>query len=217
MKRLRVTIADDHQLYTEALSNLLSQSVDPPIQVMSVVHTGTDLLESLEHSQPDLLLLDLNMPEGDGLTVLPEIRKQYPGIRIIVLTMYDSAKFIKEVFRLKGDCYFLKTNRFSELLHAVRTVMNGDTYLSEGLKVFPKEIGENGSSVYEDEFQLRYNLTKRELEILQLISQAKSNKEIADDLYISDQTVGVHRKNIMRKLSVSSTAGLIKFAMDHDL
>ena len=95
--------------------------------------------------------------------------------------------------------------------------MKGETYLSDGLKVFPKDLGTNGDSRYEDDFQLRHNLTKRELEILQLISQAKSNKEIADDLFISDQTVGVHRKNIMRKLSVSSTAGLIKFAMDHDL
>lgn len=217
MDKLRLTIADDHKLYAEALSNLLGQATQPDIDVVAVVHSGRSLLESLQDKTPDVVLLDLNMPDGDGLSVLPHIKKEYPKLKVVVLTMYDSAKFIKEVFKLKGDCYFLKTNSFSELLEALQIVMNGDTYLSAGLKVFPKEIGPNGDKQYEDDFLLRYNLTKREVEILQLISQAKTNKEIADDLYISDQTVGVHRKNIMRKLSVSSTAGLIKFAMEHDL
>jgi DNA-binding NarL/FixJ family response regulator len=92
--------------------------------------------------------------------------------------------------------------------------MQNNTYLSDGLQIFPKEHSDI-HEVFEDDFQVKYRLTKREVEILLLISQAKSNKEIAEELFISDQTVSVHRKNIMRKISVSNTAGLIKFAMDN--
>jgi DNA-binding NarL/FixJ family response regulator len=132
--------------------------------------------------------------------------------------MYDDAKFIKEVMnKCNGDAYFLKTNPYTELLEAINIVMDGEIYLSAGLKVFPKDILQNGDGEYEDEFQLRHRLTPRETQILHMISMAKSNKEIAEELFISDQTVMVHRKNIMRKLNLSNTAGLIKFALDHDL
>ena len=132
--------------------------------------------------------------------------------------MYDDAKFIKDVLnKFNGDGYFLKTNPFDELLDGIDAVMNDDIYLCSGLKVFPKDILNNGDKQFEDEFQLRHKLTPRETQILHMISLAKSNKEIADELFISDQTVMVHRKNIMRKLNLSNTAGLIKFALDHDL
>jgi DNA-binding NarL/FixJ family response regulator len=117
----------------------------------------------------------------------------------------------------KGDAYFLKTNGFFELLKAIRTVMRGEIYLSPGLQVFPKDFHENGNKEFEDEFQQRHRLTPRETQILKLISLAMTYKEIADQLYISDQTVMVHKKNIMRKLNMSNTAGLIKFALDHNL
>ena len=217
MDKIRISIADDHMLYVEAMQMLLDINTDPYFEIVSVVHSGKELLNEIRHNVPDCLLLDLNMPNGSGLEVLPIIKASYPECRVIVVTMYDDAKFIKQVFKAKGDGYFLKTNPFAELLEAITSVLDGQTYLSNGLKVFPKEIISNGDSIYEDDFQLIHSLTPRELEILQLISSAKSNKEIADELFISDQTVMVHRKNIMRKLSVSNTAGLIKFALDHDL
>ncbi len=218
MNKLRLAIADDHQLYAEALAVILDGASDPDLEIAGVFHNGRDLLDFLSEERVDLVLLDLNMPEIDGLTALPKIKSLYPKTRVIVVTMYDDAKFIKQVMnKCNGDAYFLKTNPYTELLEAITIVMNGDIYLSAGLKVFPKDILQNGDDEYEDEFQLRHRLTPRDTQILHMISMAKSNKEIADELFISDQTVMVHRKNIMRKLNLSNTAGLIKFALDHDL
>ncbi len=218
MNKLRIAIADDHRLYTEALSELLSASKDPAIEVVNVVRNGNALLEFLEEEVVDVILLDLNMPDSGGLDVLPRIKSEYPAIKVIVVTMYDHAKFIKEVLNThRGDAYFLKTNGFIELLEAIRVVMRGEIYLSVGLKVFPKDFHENGNKQFEDEFQQRHRLTPRETQILKLISLAMTYKEIADQLYISDQTVMVHKKNIMRKLNMNNTAGLIKFALDHNL
>ena len=218
MNRLRLAIADDHQLYAEALETMLRSSQEPQIDVVGTFHNGADLLDFMESNPLDVVLLDLNMPIVDGLTALPQIKSHYPRTRVVVVTMYDDAKFIKQVMnKFRGDAYFLKTNPFSELLEAISTVLQGDIFLSAGLKVFPKDIVDNGDQYYEDEFQLRHRLTPRETQILQMISLAKSNKEIAEELFISDQTVMVHRKNIMRKLNLSNTAGLIKFALDHDL
>jgi len=218
MNKLRIALADDHRLYTEALSELLSASKEPAIEVVRVVRNGDALLEFLGEQAVDLVLLDLNMPGSGGLDVLPTIKSEYPSIKVIVVTMYDNAKFIKEVLNThRGDAYFLKTNGFIELLVAIRTVMRDEIYLSAGLKVFPKDNHENGNKQFEDEFQQRHRLTPRETQILKLISLAMTYREIADQLFISDQTVMVHKKNIMRKLNMSNTAGLIKFALDHNL
>lgn len=217
MDNLRVAIADDHALYSEALEMLLQSTDRFQINVAGVVQNGRELLEFLENRKVELILLDLNMPIMGGLEALPVIKDKYPGIKVIVVTMYEDAKFIKDVLnKFHGDGYFLKTNPFDELLDAIEAVMSDDVYLCSGLKVFPKDLV-NGDKQFEDEFQLRHRLTPRETQILHMISHAKSNKEIADELFISDQTVMVHRKNIMRKLNLSNTAGLIKFALDHDL
>lgn len=214
MQTLTVSIADDHVLFTEALSTALESQQQVPLFVLDVVHSGNKLLEALDLRTPDILLLDLNMPDGDGLSVLPTIRKKYPSLKVIAMTMYDNPKFIKRALNNGALGYILKTSGMHELLKAIPFVLQNNTYLSEGLQVFPKEHSFS-HEVFEDDFQVKYRLTKRETEILLLISQAKSNKEIAEELYISDQTVSVHRKNIMRKISVSNTAGLIKFAMDN--
>ena len=218
MSNIRIAIADDHALYAEALEMLLATTQRIAAKVEGVCGNGHELLEFLEQRNVDVVLLDLNMPGMGGLEALPIIKELYPRTRVIVVTMYEDAKFIKDVLnKHRGDAYFLKTNPFDELIDAIESVLKGDVFICSGLKVFPKGILENGNKQFEDEFQLRHRLTPRETQILQMISSAKSNKEIADELYISDQTVMVHRKNIMRKLNLSNTAGLIKFALDHDL
>ena len=217
MSHFSIVIADDHALYADALSLSLRNHVDPTFDILAIASNGAELVKLLESHSPDCILLDLNMPVMNGMEALPHVKKAVPDCKVIVVTMYDQPKFIKQVFKSHGDGYFLKTNPLNELVDAVEHVMEGETYLSRGLKIFPKELTANGDEMFDDDFQLIQRLTRRELEILQLISGAKSNKEIADELFISDQTVMVHRKNIMRKLSVSSTAGLIKFALDHDL
>lgn len=215
MQMLRVAIADDHDVLVEGLKALFTHP-EHGFEVACTAHHGAELLQRMRVKPVDLILLDLNMPGGDGLEFLPRIREQYPSVKVIIFTMYDQPKFIKEAFRRGADGYILKGSRFQELLDGMRMVAEGQIYLSEGLTVFPGTNGESEDE-YTDSFLMLHSLTKRELEILTLIAKAKSTKEIAEELFISDQTVSVHRKNLMRKLRVTSSAGLMKFVVEKDL
>ncbi|MEM1320749.1 MAG: response regulator transcription factor [Bacteroidota bacterium] len=221
MQRVDLVIADDHHLFIAGLKTILQNVEGFEFEVLGIAHTGESLIPLLKRSKPQLLLLDLNMPERDGLDVLGTIREEYPDLKILALTMYDDAKIVKSAFKSGVDGYVLKNVSKEELVRGISEVLQGHTFLGEGVKL--NAILENvtkhtdANLFFEDKFIKKYNLTKRELEILRLISQAMSNKEIAKELYISDQTVSVHRKNIMRKLGVSNTAGLIKIAYDNSL
>ena len=220
---IRTVIADDHQLFTEGLKNILRRTDKFEFQIIGEAENGRDLLPILKRTYPDLLLLDLNMPETDGLDVLDTIRDNYGDMKILALTMYDEAKLVKSAFKAGVDGYILKNSDPYELLNAIDEVLKGKTYIGVGVQLVGAR--QNGKTFmadkergkFEDKFIQKYNLTKREIEILKLISQAFSNKEIAQELFISDQTVSVHRKNIMRKLNVSNIAGLIKIAYDNSI
>jgi DNA-binding NarL/FixJ family response regulator len=223
MQIIKIVIADDHQLFIAGLRTLLNyETEDVSFQVVGVANDGDQAIDLLRRHNPDVLILDLNMPDRDGLDILVTVREQFPKLRILTLTMYDDTKIVKAAFKAGVDGYALKTIARDELINAINEVLTGRTYFGEGVrlndpiemigKVQPKK-----DDPYEDRFIKKYNLTKRELEILRLITLALSNKEIAKELYISDQTVSVHRKNIMRKLGVNNTAGLIKVAYDNSL
>jgi two-component system NarL family response regulator len=215
MEQIRLAIADDHRVLVEGLKSLFS---DPRYgcSVILTAHNGEELLSGMQRVHVDIVLLDLNMRGGSGLDILPRIKSTFPGVRVVVFTMYDNARFIKEAFRLGAEGYVLKGGSFSDLVQGIQKVSEGIVFLSKGLSVYPGANG-SGENSYEDEFLMRYSLTRRELEILVLIARAKTNKEIADQLYISDQTVSVHRKNLMRKLNISNSTGLMKFVSDHNL
>ncbi|MCB0662212.1 MAG: response regulator transcription factor [Saprospiraceae bacterium] len=222
MNSVKVVIAEDHHVFCEGLKAILSMSEERPFEVVGEAKSGKDLLVLLWQNKADLVFLDLNLPEGDGLEVLPEIKKKFPDTRVIALTMFDDPKIVKSAFKSGLDGYILKGNPIEEVFEAVDEVLTGQTFMGTGvvLNLLP---GENGPrkkkerSSFTDKFMQKYHLTAREIEVLQLISQALSNKEIAKALFISDQTVSVHRKNIMRKLGVSNTAALLKVAYENDL
>jgi DNA-binding NarL/FixJ family response regulator len=220
---IRTVIADDHQLFTEGLKNILRRTDKFEFQIIGEAENGRDLLPILKRTYPDLLLLDLNMPETDGLDVLDTIRDNYEDMKILALTMYDEAKLVKSAFKAGVDGYILKNSDPYELLNAIDEVLKGKTYIGVGVQLVGARangktfMADKEKGKFEDKFIQKYNLTKREIEILKLISQAFSNKEIAQELFISDQTVSVHRKNIMRKLNVSNIAGLIKIAYDNSI
>ncbi len=221
MQHVNVVIADDHQLFITGLRSILSDVDGFDINLMEIANTGEELLNILKSQIPDLLILDLNMPERDGLDVLGSIGKKYDDMRILALTMYDESKIVKSAFKAGVDGYVLKSSGKDELVRAITEVLEGQTFMGEGVSlngVSHKGGRKSDNDVqFQDRFIKKYNLTKREIEILRLISSAMSNKEIAKELFISDQTVSVHRKNIMRKLGVSNTAGLIKIAYDNSL
>jgi len=219
MQSVKIVIADDHQLFSEGIKNLLRKSDAFDFEIIGEAATGSSLLTLLRRLDPDVLLLDLNMPEQDGLSVLEAIKGKYENMRILALTMYDDAKLVKSAFKAGVDGYMLKNSDPYELIDAIKEVLTGKTYIGEGVELISngRSHGPFSNKSFEDKFIKKYNLTKREIEILRLITQALSNKQIAKELYISDQTVSVHRKNIMRKLGVSNTAGLIKLAYDNSL
>lgn len=221
MQHVDIVIADDHQLFIAGLKSILREVEGYDLHLIDVANDGEELISILKKRAPDLLILDLNMPERDGLDVLDVIRGKYSDLKILALTMYDESKIVKSAFKSGVDGYVLKSSGKEELVRAISEVLDGHTFLGKGVSLnsmMTKASRKSDNAFhFEDRFIKKYNLTKREIEILRLISQALSNKQIAKELYISDQTVSVHRKNIMRKLGVSNTAGLIKIAYDNSL
>jgi len=219
---VKIIIADDHRIFIEGLKTVLKKTENFDFQVVGEAFNGRMLTDMLCHTRADLLFLDMNMPEMDGLEVLDWIKKHQLDLRIIVLTMYDEAKIIRQAFKTGADGYVLKSKPIAELHEAIDEVMAGNTYMGSGVALTNGMVGKadglgSFKNCFEDRFILKHHLTKRELEVLNLISQAMSNKEIAKELFISVQTVSVHRKNIMRKLGVTNTAGLVKVAFDNNL
>lgn len=221
MQVIKTIIADDHPIYLEGLKCVLQKHPKFSIEIVGIAENGQELIHLLRRIEADILILDLNMPEKDGFEVMEEIPRSRIKIKTIVQTMYEDPKIIKNAFKVGANAYILKNTGEKELFTAINTVLEGDSYM--GLNVTIAKLANTNKTEkenrnkYQDKFTKKYNLTKRELEVLKLIAHALSNKEIGKELYISDQTVSVHRKNIMRKLNVSNTAGLVKMAYDNNL
>lgn len=218
-KPISLFIADDHMLYVDSLVIALQQQTIFPVRVLGTASNGAELLTRLKSSMPDILLLDLNMPVMNGLEVIPLLKSEYPKLRIVIVTKYNDTKFVRECLQIHNVAgYILKTSALSEMLDGLAQVAKGHLFMSKSIQLYPKDGTEESEvTLFEESFLAKYNLTRRELEILGLVAQAKSNAEIADGLFISPQTVGAHRKNIMRKLNISTTAGLVRFAIENQL
>lgn len=221
MRFLNVLVADDHPIFVEGLQTVLS-SVDSgkyAYLIKGVARTGDQVSELLRRSQPDLLLMDLNLPETDGLKVLPTVKKASSNTRVLVMTVFDDPRLVKAAFKAGADGYMLKSGTRDELFKAIEEVLDGHTFLGNGVAVVEHRHlnGSESTGQPERRFARKHGLTRREIEIMRYIGQALSNKDIAEKLYISDQTVSVHRKNIMRKLAVNNTASLIKIAFENNL
>jgi len=216
---IKIIIAEDHPIFLEGLKSVLSKNPHRQCDIIATAENGDDLLEVMRINTTDLVLLDMNMPKKDGLEVLEYMAKRKWKLPILAVTMYDDPKIIRTAFKVGIDGYILKINAVDELYEGIEEVLLGNTYMGKGVSLHA--IGQSKKTAEEQKFEDRFikknNLTRRELEVLRHIAQAMSNKEIAEKLFISDQTVSVHRKNIMRKLSVSNTAGLIKTAYDNQL
>ncbi len=221
MQTVKTILADDQCIFIEGLKAVLHKKSSLPIDVVDCAFNGKELMEIVRRESADLLILDLKLPEKDGLEVLKILRKERVPIQVLILSRYDDPKIVKTAFKYGADGYILKDKNVTELFTAIREVLAGNTFIGEGVNLHKLSArrfnGKPVTAVFQDSFVKRHKLTKREVEILRLITDALSNKEIARELYISDQTVSVHRKNIMRKLGVSNTAALIKTAYDNSL
>ena len=223
MQIIRTILADDHRIFLEGLKCVLQSSEKYKFEIIGIAHDGTELIDVVRRNPADLLILELNLPETDGLEAMKIIAREHIPIRILAFSMYNEPKIVKSALKEGASAYILKDKEIDELFHAINEVFNNKKYIGDGISLTENgnSRGENGNQhndlEIEDRFVKKYHLTKREMEILRLITKALSNKEIAKELFISDQTVSVHRKNIMRKLGVSNTAGLIKAAYDYSI
>ncbi|MFN4081289.1 MAG: LuxR C-terminal-related transcriptional regulator [Saprospiraceae bacterium] len=219
MVSLNVVVADDHPIFVEGLQSVLKKSAGRfNFNIKGVVQNVGELAELLQHNNADLILMDLQLSDPESLKILPSVKKRNAETRVLIMAPYDDPRLIKAAFKAGADGYMLKSGTSDELLAAIERLAEGETYMSKALSLGAYN-GANtaGDLPVEELFARRFQLTKREVEIMRLIGQALSNREIADRLFISDQTVSVHRKNIMRKLGVKSTANLIKIAFEHHL
>jgi len=219
MEKFKVVLVDDHLLFAEGMKSVLNSIEE--VETVSVAYNGRELFPLLFKTHPDLLLLDLNLVEENGLELIAKIKKEFSSTKIMVLTSYDDPKYVKQAFRNGVDGYMLKSAEKDDLVDGIKRILVGEIFFGKGVKL-PNTNSVNGlgqKSAFEtdDRFVQKNNLTKREVEILGLIGEALSNKEIAEQLFISDQTVSVHKKNLMRKLGVNSTASLVKIAFQSRL
>ncbi|MBK9736126.1 MAG: response regulator transcription factor [Saprospiraceae bacterium] len=219
----RAVIADNQKMFTEGIQAILTDMKFPPIKIVGIAYTFTELKKMMEF-HVDLLIIEPAIAEAEGSVFMSELKKSLPNIRIIVLSNYGEPNLVRDAFLHGADGYVLKSNNSLELIQCIDSVLDGKTYLAEGLRLTPEFIKEDKSihplketKVYEDRFLLKQKLTKREKHILSLIVQFKNNKVIAQELFISDQTVSAHRKRIMKKFGIKNTVNLIKFSIDHQL
>ena len=221
MSAVNSVIVDVQSIFRAGLKAYFENTEAIAIDIRGEEETAEGLLLFLQKNiETQLVVMDLNLPDTDGLELIPLIRKQFRDVKILVMTAYGDYKFVGQALKNGADGYILKSNEPEQLIVAINDIMNDKTYIAPGLHITPpngKRLSYSKKSNYEDRFVIKQKLTKREQEVLELITEAKNNKEIAKELYISDQTVGVHRKNIMRKLGVKNTINLIKFAFENQL
>lgn len=207
----KLIIADDHQLLIEGLISILSEL--DGMEILDPVNNGNQLIKSLSLNPADLVLLDLNMPKLDGIKTLAILRKDFPDLKVIILTNYNQPQLIEEVKKLGAHGYLLKNSSSRVLKDAIDRVLNGELVFDE--KALP--LSDKDSPYFIDDFMKKYQLTRREVEIIKMIAKELTSKEIGESLFISEFTVSTHRRNIMRKLNSKNVAGLLKFARQHGL
>jgi DNA-binding NarL/FixJ family response regulator len=216
IKNIRIHLADDHQIILHGIQTLL-QTI-PNFEVVGSSLNGTTIYNDVTKNQADVLVLDISMPEKDGIEVVKEFAEKGFPCKVIILSSYDDLKLIKEIMDLGVSGYLTKQCAGDNIIEAVQAVANGEEYFCESIreKIFSNATKNNPKlSTYKP--NVNPLLTEREIEIIILIALEYSGKEISEQLFISINTVETHRKNIMKKLKAKNTIGIVKYAMNNHL
>lgn len=209
MKPCQIVLADDHALIRRGLKKIIDGQSS--LQVIADVGDGLELLKLLEEKCPDLILLDISMPNLRGLEAIPQVRKLCPQVKILMLTMHSSKDFLVSAIRAGADGYALKEDSDTELLSAIQKCMNGLRYIAPSLapSISPQDL-----EIMSSPLRIAHEeLTVREKQVLTMVAEGHKSKDVAKLLSISIRTVEHHRANIMKKVDIKSTADLIKYAM----
>jgi len=211
MKTVRILIADDHEIVREGIRSLLAQ--EPNWEVCGLARNGRDAVEQAEKLRPDIVILDLEMPEVNGLDAAHQIKRRVPNAELLMFTAHEREELIREVFEAGVRSYILKGDRTSRLVEAVEALSRHKPFLTTKVAevLFAKFLDDHGQQ--HGGARSAGELTVREREIVRLLAEGRSNKEVAQALGISVRTVETHRASLLRKLGLSSLADLVRYAI----
>ena len=212
-KTIKIIIVDDHQIMVDGIKALLIN--DPAFQITGECNRAADVLAKMEEETPHVLITDIQMPEMSGVELTRTVKEKWPEVKILALSMFGEQATIADMLEAGVDGYILKNTGREELISAIKTVTAGQRFFSADVAA---EVMKGASRIAQTKTEeKRANLSPREKEILQLISEEKSNKIIAEELFISERTVETHRKHIFKKTGTKTIVGLIKYAMENNL
>lgn len=214
-QHVKVFIADDHPVVSLGLKCLLSKREE--IEVVGTAASGEEMFRELPQSRPTLLILDLNMPGTDFYENIAWVRSNVPWVKILAYSSYYSPELVRSLLCEGVQGYVAKTARMEDLLEAIQTILGGETFVAPPANAQSDNSPDPQHPELQDDFRKRLCLSKREQEVLVLISQGLSSQSIGKNLYISKHTVETHRKNILRKLDFNSSTELVRFAVQNGL
>ena len=212
-QKYKVIIAEDHAIVRDGLKSILLSEAD--LEIVDEIEDGLKAVRSATKYKPDLILMDISMPKMNGLEATREIKKKFPDMKILILTIHKNDEHILESLKAGANGYVLKESTYTELMVAIRQTLKGKYYLSPGISDSIVRCLETGTNT--DCFTTWDKLTKREREIIKLIAEGYKNREIAEQLFISKKTVEKHRANLMRKLKLHNAVELTVFAVKKGL
>ncbi|MDE5421076.1 response regulator transcription factor [Ancylomarina sp. DW003] len=208
--KIKVIIADDHKMFRDGLKALLSK--EKLIDVCGDSDNEIEIMNLIKEKSPEVVLMDIDMGETNGIDLTRRIKSHYSGINVLAISMHGDQEYVIKMLEAGAMGYILKNSGKEEVLTAIKSIANGETYLSQEVS---KCLMLN--AIQKSKPSTDIPLTKREVEVLQLISQEFSNAEIANKLFVSTRTIDTHRRNLMEKLAVKNTAGLVKYAFRNKL
>ena len=214
MGKIKLGLTDDHLLFRRGLASILATYEQ--IQLVLQTSSGPELLEQLQHTELDVVLLDLEMPEMNGIQTAEALREQYPDLKILILSMYDDDHFIQHLMEVGANGYLLKDAEPDEVVQAVVAAAKNGFYFSERVSKVVLQGLANKKKV-KPIFRNQVRLTKRELQVLQLICEEQTNNEIGEQLFLSPRTIEGYRNRLLEKTGVRNTAGLVVFAIRNEL
>ncbi|MBW1824675.1 MAG: response regulator transcription factor [Deltaproteobacteria bacterium] len=209
MRKIKVVVADDHTILRQGIKALLDNQEG--IEVVGEAKDGREAIKTIEELLPDVILMDIAMPGLNGLEATRRIKKKFPKVKVVVLTMHANEEYIFQILNAGADGYLVKETAFQDLISAINAVHKGEAFMSPSIS---KKVMTDYIQRAQGEEKVGFDtLTTREREILQLVAEGNSNKKIAEALFISPKTVETHRAHIMDKLNIHDRAGLIKYAI----
>jgi len=208
MNKIKIIIADDHQIVIDGLKSILSKEID--MEVVKTAKNGEEVIDNLEKELVDIIVMDIEMPILTGIEATEIIKNKYPSVKILILSMYNTAKFVQSLIEIGANGYILKNNGKEELVKAIRFIMEGDEYfgreVEKTLRQSLKRKKENYTEV---------KLTAREKEVLKLIAIGDTTPIIAKKLFIAHSTVETHRRHLLEKTGVRNSKSLVKYAYEN--